>query len=323
MQKFEKIKTIADKRFALTKRGKAVANDFVAGDILHITEKVDGHNASFSCDGIAYSREHVINPTTNAPLVPFANLVDMIMVKMPTIKQELLDPTHSYQFYGEFMVRNRVVDYMEDIYEKWVMFDIFDTTTGAYLGVQQAIHVAEQMKNILDTITSDKILTPQVLHEAYEFTTYQDLEQFVYDHHDASTLGLDGVMEGAVASNLSRSFQNKPLRSKIVNSKFKESQRQVTNHKNHSLEMRALFEHLTQARVSKIVMNMRDEGIIQPMSSEYYTTQLELVVRQIAKDITEETDLALPYNTMVAGENVYNKIEAMARLTMIDVRNKA
>ena len=42
MNKFEKIKTIADKRIAVAKRGKLVANDFQAGDSLFITEKVDG-----------------------------------------------------------------------------------------------------------------------------------------------------------------------------------------------------------------------------------------------------------------------------------------
>ena len=322
MQKFEKIKTIADKRIALAKRGKTVSNDFVAGDILHITEKVDGHNASFSCAGEAFSREHLINPTTNAPLVPFATLVDSLVPIMSKLKQELLDPTHTYQFYGEFMVRNRVIDYAEDIYEKWVMFDIFDTTTNEYLGVEKAILVTDKMKNLVDTITADKILTPEVLHDEYKFSTYENLEQFVYDMHDASQIGVDGVMEGAVVSNLSRNFQGKPLRSKVVNSKFKESQRQVTNHKNHTLEIRALLEHLTQARVSKIIMNLRDEGILQPLSNEYYTTQLEIAVRAIAKDISEETDLTLPFETMEAGENVYNKIEAIARLTMIDIRNK-
>ena len=46
------------------------------------------------------------------------------------------------------------------------------------------------------------------------------------------------------------------------------------------------------------------------------------VVRQIAKDIHEETDLKLPYQTMVAGDDIYNKIEGMSRLTMIDLRNR-
>ena len=78
MNKFEKIKTIADKRIAATKRGKLVANDFQAGDSLFITEKVDGHNASFSSEGDAFSREQLIDPKTNAPLVPFSEFVSQL-----------------------------------------------------------------------------------------------------------------------------------------------------------------------------------------------------------------------------------------------------
>lgn len=320
MQKFEKIKTVADKRIAAAKRGKLVANDFVKGDILFITEKVDGHNASFSND-IAYSREHIIQEDTNAPLVPFTKIVHALNSKLDTVIADVLDPTHEYQFYGEFMVRNRVVPYLEDVYEKWVMFDIFDKSTGSFLGTKKAIEVADRFRNSVDTITGDKILTPEVLHDEYEFTTYEDLEQFIHQFHQSSSIGVNGIMEGGVVSNLSRSFQNKPLRAKIVNKQFKETQRAVTNEKNHSVAMRQLMQYLTQNRVSKIVMNLCDTGVLQPLSSQYYTTQLELAVRTIAKDITEETPYQIDYQTIQAGEDVYNKIEAMARLTMIDRRN--
>ena len=322
MNKFEKIKTIADKRIAATKRGKLVANDFQAGDSLFITEKVDGHNASFSSEGDAFSREQLIDPKTNAPLVPFSEFVSQLSPTLKTLIASELDATHDYQFYGEFMVKNRVVKYNDDIYNKWVFFDILDTTTQTYLGTQKAIELSDALRNSVSSTVGDLILTPKVLNDNHEFVDYASLEKYVHDHASKSLIGVDGVMEGAVISNLSRRFQNKPLRAKVVNAAFKETQRQVTNHKNHSLEMRNLLQYLTQTRVSKIIMNMQDTGLLNPLSNGYYTTQLELVVRQIAKDIHDETDLKLPYQTMVAGEDIYNKIEGMSRLTMIDLRNR-
>ena len=322
MNKFEKIKTIADKRIAATKRGKLVANDFQAGDSLFITEKVDGHNASFSSEGDAFSREQLIDPKTNAPLVPFSEFVSQLSPTLKTLMASELDATHDYQFYGEFMVKNRVVKYNDDIYNKWVFFDILDTTTQTYLGTQKAIELSDALRNSVSSTVGDLILTPKVLNDNHEFVDYASLEKYVHEHESQSLIGVDGVMEGAVISNLSRKFQNKPLRAKVVNTAFKETQRQVTNHKNHSLEMRNLLQYLTQTRVSKIIMNMQDTGLLNPLSNGYYTTQLELVVRQIAKDIHDETDLKLPYQTMVAGEDIYNKIEGMSRLTMIDLRNR-
>lgn len=322
MIKFEKIKTIADKRHALTKRGKLVANDFQVGDALFITEKVDGHNASFSSNGEAFSREHIINAKTNAPLVPFAELVSQIHPKLQQVIESELNSEHDYQFYGEFMVPNRVVKYGEEIYNKWFFFDILDTTTQTYLGTKKAIELADALRNSVSSTVADSILTPQILADNHIFESYADLEKFVHSHETKSVIGEDGIMEGAVISNMSRAFQNKPLRAKVVNTKFKEVQRQVTNDKNHTLEMRNLLQYLTQTRITKIVLNMQDTGLINPLSNSYYTTQLELVVRQIAKDIHDETELKLPYQTMTAGEDIYNKIEGMTRLTMIDFRNR-
>ena len=54
--KFEKIKTAADKRIALEKRGKETSVDLKAGDVLFVTEKLDGFNASFDTFGNTYSR---------------------------------------------------------------------------------------------------------------------------------------------------------------------------------------------------------------------------------------------------------------------------
>lgn len=320
MTKFEKIKTIADKRHALDKRGKLVANDFQSGDVLILTEKMDGHNTSFTSDGIAYSRETRIEPQYNAPLIPFASLVKTFMSVMPTVIESQLNPEHEYQFYGEFMVRNRVIQYKENVYESWVMFDVYDATESKYLGIQKAIEVANEMILLLGDNAS-KLLTPKVLNDNYIFTTYKELENQVHLLCPQSETSATGKMEGIVITNTTRSFQNKPLRSKVVNTEFKESQRSVTNNKNHSVEIRNLLQHLTQPRVTKIILNLRDLGLVNPKSAAYYTIQLELVVRAIAKDINDETDFAIDYTTIQAGEKVYNKIEGVARLTMVDIKN--
>lgn len=58
MHKFDKIKTAADKRLALDKRGKAAPVDFKVGDSVVLSEKLDGFNTSLDTNGKTYSRSN-------------------------------------------------------------------------------------------------------------------------------------------------------------------------------------------------------------------------------------------------------------------------
>lgn len=58
MHKFDKIKTVADKRLALDKRGNLTPVDFKAGDKLILSEKLDGFNTSLDTLGRTFSRSN-------------------------------------------------------------------------------------------------------------------------------------------------------------------------------------------------------------------------------------------------------------------------
>ena len=62
-----------------------------------------------------------------------------------------------------------------------------------------------------------------------------------------------------------------------------------------------------------------DSQLLSLLIYDYKRLRRSIIVN---RDIPDETDLKLPYKTMVAGEEVYNKIEGMSRLTMIDLRNR-
>jgi hypothetical protein len=304
--KFEKIKTAADKRVALEKRGKETSVDLKAGNVLFVTEKLDGFNASFDTFGNTYSRSGQLpeDMKHHQKLVPFK---EMVTTNLTKAVKNFLNPLHEYQVFGEFMVTDRIVPYKENVYNKHYLFDIYDITKQTYLGASKAKELAEYL------IAEDynQFMELNVLESAYMFTTYQDLEEYVYSKSNDSIHGLNGVMEGAVVTN-----QN-GLRVKIVNKDFKETQRLVTNSKAHTKAVQWLNQYLTQNRVSKIVKNMITEGQILPGTVDYFVGDLAKAVDTIWNDIESEA-FDKPEFQGNDWKNVRNKIEAKARLTMRD-----
>ena len=304
--KFEKIKTAADKRIALEKRGKEAPVDLKQGDILFVTEKLDGFNASFDTFGRTYSRSGLLpeDMKHHQKLVPFKELVTAEMI---SVVKGFLDASHDYQVFGEFMVTDRIVQYQEDVYNKHYIFDIYDLTEKRYLGA----NVAHQFGKHLISKGFHQFMELNVITKAYPFTTYQDLEAFVYSMSKDSIHGIDGVMEGAVVTN-----QN-GVRVKIVNQDFKETQRLVTNSKAHTKAVQWVNQYLTQNRVSKIIKNMITEGQILPGTDDYFVGDLVKAVDTIWADIEAEAH-DKPEFKGNDWKNVRNKIEAKARLTMRD-----
>mgnify|MGYP003587975290 FL=1 len=170
--KFEKIKTAADKRVALEKRGKETSVDLKAGNVLFVTEKLDGFNASFDTFGNTYSRSGQLpeDMKHHQKLVPFK---EMVTTNLTKAVKNFLNPLHEYQVFGEFMVTDRIVPYKENVYNKHYLFDIYDITKQTYLGASKAKELAEY----LIAEGYNQFMELNVLESAYMFTTYQDLEE--------------------------------------------------------------------------------------------------------------------------------------------------
>lgn len=306
--KFEKIRTAADRRLALKKRGYTTSVDLKPGDVLFVTEKLDGFNASFDTEGRVYSRSGELpkDMTHHQKLIPFRDMITKDVIQAVQ-EAPCLTGSGRYQVFGEFMVTDRIVPYKEQVYGTHYLFDVYDVVAGKYLGAR----VAEQLCRYLNERGFQKFLPLHVLERAYVFESYEALESYVYGLREQSKYGRDGIMEGCVVSS------ETGVRVKIVNKDFKETQRTVTNEKAHTKAVQWLNGYLTQNRVTKIVKNLITEGQIVPGASDYFVGGLSVAVTEVWKDIKEEA-MELPVFRGNDEKNVFNKIEAKVRLTMRD-----
>ena len=100
-----------------TELKRSNAKGFEVGDIIQITEKVDGSNASVQKEGetlMAYSRKQ--------PLDEF-NHLDGFYNYVQTLNPADFDKR--YIIFGEWLRKNKIV-YEKENMHKWYVFDIFD-----------------------------------------------------------------------------------------------------------------------------------------------------------------------------------------------------
>lgn len=308
MHKFDKIKTAADKRLALDKRGKAAPVDFKVGDSVVLSEKLDGFNTSLDTNGKTYSRSNELGTdmTHHKKLIPFKDMAPILLDEV----KKYYGTEDEFQVFGEFMVTDRIIPYDKDVYNKWYIFDVYNMSQGEYLGPLEA-------KKFTDTVLykspefSELILPLHVIDPDYKFTTYENMEKFVYSESMSSLYGEAGKMEGVVA------YTENGLRAKIVNKEFKETQRLVTNGKGHTKAVQWLNQYLTEPRLTKLVKNAVVEGLIDPMSDDYFTKHLSTMKEIVYNDIMEES-IDTPEFKGNDEKNVLNKIEAKTRFVMLD-----
>lgn len=324
MIEFEKIKTASDKKHALEKRnGTIVTTDFQPGDILTFCEKLDGHNISFNNEGVVMSRKNIITDdwmTHYKPIIKLQDFVTNAAFKELIASAERTCPYltagHEYQFFGEFMVRSRIIPYKESVYDSLYLFDIYDHTAQRYLGILTARQFVLWLKEYAPSSLSDRLLIPNIPTTNYIFTSYEDMERFAFEHKNESIYSQSGVAEGMVVTNTTRSFGLNPLRVKVVNKEYKEVQREQQKPA-RTKALRWLMTYLTNQRVMKHLLNMQDVGMLNPKKDDYYTLQLEKAVSLIREDILSES-IDTPIFSDNDRKDVYNKIEGFTRLIMIE-----
>lgn len=101
---------------------------FEVGDIIQITEKWDGSNASIRYDIetetlVAFSRKQILN--FNNTLNGFYNYVQQLDAK-------LFANTPNYVIFGEWGNKNKII-YRPECYKRWYVFDIYDVEKQQYL----------------------------------------------------------------------------------------------------------------------------------------------------------------------------------------------
>ena len=228
-------------------------DNFKPGDLIYIEEKIDGSNAAIRYDAatnsiVAQSRKQILTPTNN--LRGFYEFTQRLDVdKIHKVLGENLVA------FGEFLV-SHTVKYPDDKYNNFYMFDVYDLGTQSYLPQNKVIAIAAMLG-----------LTMAPIFYIGEFISWEHCASFV----GKSELGAESG-EGIVVKNQTRlndPDNRHPFYLKIVGEKFCETKahghiKQTNPDVLAKLEAdRALAETIvTDARVTKILHKMVDEGII-------------------------------------------------------------
>lgn len=143
--------------------GKSYIHSFEEGDLISITEKIDGSNASFikdegNPDGFScFSRKQKLHQGNQ--LSGFYE-----WCKDNINPEELLPNT---RYYGEWLTKHKIV-YKEDAYRDFYFFNLRDNETGLYLSE----------KAMRDEAARLNLKTPELFYLG-DFISFEHLQGFI------------------------------------------------------------------------------------------------------------------------------------------------
>ena len=263
---------------------------FEVGDIIQISEKIDGANASVAWNADEgkleiFSRTNLLNGADG-----LRGFVSYIKTKFP---DDEFKNCPDLVIFGEWCVSHKA-RYEKSWYSQWRVYDIWDKTKKNYLPQSEVKKFCE--KHGIEYI--------HVLYEG-PFVSWNHCKTFM----DKKTYG--GIdQEGVVVKNqtkLDRDDIRFPKYLKIVNDSFKESsvkkeKEPIDPEKQKELDVaKAAIESIvTEARVSKIVLKLADEGLLpRELTPRDMGTAMKQVPKLVFDDILKEE----PEVVKVAGEN--------------------
>lgn len=276
----EQIKKYTD----VIRYGKSSTNGVIKeGDIISITEKIDGANASFRIDktnplGIScYSRNNPLNEDQT-----LSGFYGWVIDNILPIKDKL---NKKYIYYGEWLVKHKVI-YKDEYYKNFYMFSIWDIEKEQYVS-----------DDIVQTEAERLGLTTTNYFYIGEFKSFDHLMSFV----GKSDITLEpNTGEGIVVKNVNYfDNYNRQVFVKLVSEKFAEVQKQRLP-KNPNIDspvIELVKSVLTKARVEKILYKLVDEGILK---EDYAIEDMGLILKSLGgkvyEDIMkEESDLFVDY----------------------------
>ena len=226
---------------------------FEPGDIIQITTKIDGANASISWD----------ETTGKLEIFSRTNLLDSpgaLRGFYDYIKTEVEPKTDWSQwfdlvFFGEWCVGHTIKDYNKEWFNKWRVYDIWDKSANSYLPQTTVKNICTQ-------------LGIEYIEELYygPFISWEHCKSFL---NKSTAYG--PTQEGIVIKNQSKltiEDRNAPAYLKIVNERFKESQHSKKDKKPIDPVIEAAKAEasklassvVTEARVRKLILKLIDEG---------------------------------------------------------------
>ncbi len=231
---------------------------FEPGDIIQITTKIDGANASIAWDETTgkleiFSRTNLLD--SPGALRGFYDYIKTnVESKIPFADYAVL---RQLVIFGEWCV-GHTVQYNKDWYNKWRIYDIYDKVSEKYW-CQDAV------KSFCESYGLEYI---EVLYEG-PFISWDHCRSFI-----GKSTAYGPAQEGIVIKNQSKLFSEKPagpIYIKIVDEKFKEAQHSNKGpkvvdpakeaEKQKAAELASTV--VTEARVRKLILKLVDEGKLQ------------------------------------------------------------
>ncbi|MGL5765010.1 MAG: RNA ligase family protein [Sarcina sp.] len=246
------------------------------GDIISITEKIDGSSVSFTKDddnflGVTcFSRRQTLTPEDT-----LLGYYGWIRENVAPIKDRL---NPNYRYMGEWTLP-RKVKYKEEYTKQFFLFSIWDEETEQYLN--DGIVRAEAFRLGLQTV--------EYFYYG-EFISYEHISSFV---GKSNITEIPDTGEGIVVKNVN--YRNKAgdqVFVKIVTEAFAEmqSQRLPKNPNIFDTETGIIRSVLTKPRVDKMMLNLVDEGLLtrEEFSLENMIKLIKLLMPRIKEDLYKE-----------------------------------
>ena len=270
---------------------KSNAGTFVEGDIIQISTKIDGANASISWDETTqkleiFSRTNLLNNSNS-----LRGFYDYIKTQVePKTDWSIYS---DFVFFGEWCVSHSI-KYNNDWYGKWRVYDIWCKSANTYVSQERVKATCKQ-------------LGLEYIEELYNgpFISWEHCRSFM---NKSTAYGPD--QEGIVVKNQSKFFRSEnkfPAYLKIVNESFKETMKvkqpkeidpEVEATKKKAIELTNSI--VTEARVKKIILKLIDEKILP---ENLTPKDMGLVMKHLPKRVYEDV-LKEEFETVKAiGEN--------------------
>lgn len=274
-----------------------VRNSFDEEDFIHISEKIDGANASFMVDenGIRhfYSRNKELS--FNDTLRGFVIWADA------NIQWE--NVAKGFICYGEWIVQHKI-SYNDEVKNKFVLFDVYDIGNEKYLS-------PDAVKRVANAIG---VKTP----ECFYYGIYQGLE------HIKQFVGMSNISEkgeGVVVRNVTQGFKCKWVREDFSEVK---SPKQPKLPNENDLKVSMLIEQLlTCPRVEKILYKGLDEGIYGSFDSHNFGAIMKYMGNNVVEDIVKEEYDMIPNELLeVFVKSVKKRIPIMVKKVINNIVSK-
>lgn len=256
---------------------------FYKGDIIQVTEKVDGANASVAWNMydeklFAYSRKEELHP---------GNTLRGFYEYSMGLNAAQLSAFSGYIIFGEWLVPH-AVGYSKEAYMQWYVYDIWDTILKRWM-------LQDFVKNVCTTCGLNYI------HVIYEgpFISWDHIKELA---KGPSAYGA-ATMEGVVVKNLSRLndfHPHAPKYLKYINESFAENKKHPFREVDPEKEAAKNTAHELMAsvctieRVRKEIFKCIDEGLLTPpFGPESLPAIAKLVPKRIYQDLVKEENSTL------------------------------